>query len=103
MPSVAVLPDPTITKCSGVSVRFASSLIGTTSASSATPNGGGVVAGIVGDRYVASTTRRRTPTRVVSPDTSDLTRWESPSGRYSLAPRKVTRPEPTNLRWRTSS
>ena len=40
----------------------ASSLMGTTRTSSATPNGGGVVEGIVGDRYVASTTRRRTST-----------------------------------------
>ena len=49
IPSVAVLPDPTITKPVGVSVNLASSLTATTQASSATPNGGGVVAGIVGD------------------------------------------------------
>ncbi len=50
IPSVAVLPEPTITKLSGAADNLASSLIATTRTSSATPNGGGVVAGIVGDR-----------------------------------------------------
>ena len=40
---------------------------------------GGPVAGIVGDRYVASTTRRRTAICTVSPDTRDVTRCAEPS------------------------
>ncbi len=50
IPSVAVFPDPTITKLFGTSASRANSLMATTRASSATPNGGGVVAGIVGAR-----------------------------------------------------
>jgi hypothetical protein len=77
---------------------LASSLTGTTHASSATPNGGGVVAGIVGERYAASTTRRRTFTCSRSPDTRDVTKWSTPFAWYSLADRKVTRPVPRNRR-----
>ena len=50
IPSVAVFPAPTITKWVGVSASSASSLIGTTWAPSPTPNGGGVVSGMVGAR-----------------------------------------------------
>ena len=103
IPSVAVLPDPTITKLLGASTSSASSLTATTRTSAATPNGGGVVAGIVGARYAASTTLRRTSTRVVSPDTRDVTRWSSPSVWYSLPARKATRPVPTKRRYSRSS
>ena len=48
--SVAVLPEPTITDCDGAPPRSTSSWTGTTCAPSATPNGGGVVAGISGER-----------------------------------------------------
>jgi hypothetical protein len=57
--SVAVLPEPTITKARGIQVRLASSWSGATRTSSLAGNGAGVVAGMVGDRYVASTTRRQ--------------------------------------------
>ena len=50
MPSVAVLPEPTITKSVGASASVASSWMGTTATSAPTPKGGGVVAGTVGDR-----------------------------------------------------
>jgi hypothetical protein len=50
IPSVAVLPEPMITYRFGAAANLASSLIATTRASSAIPNGGGVVAGIVGER-----------------------------------------------------
>ena len=103
IPSVAVLPEPTITKARGVQVRLASSWIGATRTSSLAGNGAGVVAGMVGDRYVASTTRRRTFTGAVSPETSDVTRWDEPSVRYSLPPRKVTRPDWRKRWWRTRS
>ncbi len=103
IPSVAVLPEPTITKARGVQRRLASSWIGATRTSRPAAKGAGVVAGMVGDRYVASTTRRRTFTGVVSPETSDVTRWEEPSPRYSLPPRKVTRPDPTKRWYRTRS
>ena len=103
IPSVAVLPEPTITYWRGALVNRASSLTATTSTSSATANGGGVVAGIVGDRYVASTIRRRTSTRTVLPETCEVTRCEEPSAWCSDPPRKVTRPEEMNRRCRMSS
>ena len=48
MASVAVLPDPTTTYWLGASSSRARALTGTTRASSATSNGGGVSAGMVG-------------------------------------------------------
>ena len=72
--------------------------MGMTLAPSATPNGGAVVAGMVGARYVASTTRRRTSTRTVSPEASDVTRCDDPSVVYSLPPMKVTRPDASRRR-----
>lgn len=103
IPSVAVLPDPTITKRRGGVSSRASSLTAITSTSSPTANGGGVVAGIVGERYVASTTRRRTSISTVSPETREVTSWVVPSVWWSQPPRKVTRPDPTSLRCRMSS
>ncbi len=50
MASVAVLPEPTITWALGASTRSASAPTGSTEASPATPNGGGVVAGTAGAR-----------------------------------------------------
>lgn len=50
MASVAVLPEPTITYWLAASATEASSLIVTTRPSSATPNGGGDIAGIDGAR-----------------------------------------------------
>jgi hypothetical protein len=58
---------------------------------------------MVGDRYAESTTRRRTSILVVSPETREVTRWEVPSVRWSLPPRKLTRPEPRKRRRRTTS
>jgi hypothetical protein len=71
--SVAVLPDPVITYSPGAATMFGSSPTEITSAPSLTANGAGVVAGIVGERYAASTTRRRGLIRTRSPDTRDLT------------------------------
>ena len=48
--SVAVLPDPTTTYWLGASSSRARSLTGSTRASSATPNGGGFSAGMLGAR-----------------------------------------------------
>jgi hypothetical protein len=48
--SVAVLPEPAITYCDGASPRLTRSLTGTTCTPSATPKGGGLVAGIIGER-----------------------------------------------------
>ena len=48
--SVAVLPDPTTTYWLGASSSRARSLTGTTRASSATSNGGGFSAGMLGAR-----------------------------------------------------
>ena len=48
--SVAVFPEPTITYWDGASPRSTRSLTGMTRAPSPTPNGGGVLAGIVGAR-----------------------------------------------------
>ena len=48
--SVAVLPEPAITYCDGASSRSTRSLTGTTRTPSATPKGGGLVAGIIGER-----------------------------------------------------
>ena len=50
MASVAVLPEPTTTYWLGASSRRARALTGTTRTSSATSNGGGVSAGMVGAR-----------------------------------------------------
>ena len=48
--SVAVLPEPTTTYWLGASSSRASSLTGSTVASSATTNGAGASAGMLGDR-----------------------------------------------------
>ena len=48
--SVAVLPEPAITYCDGASSRSTRSLTGITRTPSATPKGGGLVAGIIGER-----------------------------------------------------
>ena len=46
--SVAVFPDPTMTNSPGAASSFGNSLTGSARTPSATPNGGGVVAGISG-------------------------------------------------------
>ena len=48
--SVAVFPEPAITYCEGAPPSFTRSLTATTCTPSATPNGGGVSAGISGER-----------------------------------------------------